>query len=60
VELSKKKISSLSDELNKEITFDAIKDVLKRGMEEIMDEALVFTELTKDEKNLAEKLYREK
>jgi len=60
VELSKKKISSLSDELNKEITFNMIKGVLKRGMEEIMDEALVFTELTKDEKNLAEKLYREK
>ncbi len=60
VELSKKKISSLSDELNREITFDAIKDALKRGMEEVTDEVLVPTELTKDEKNLAEKLYREK
>lgn len=60
VELSKKKISSLSDELNREITFDAIKDALKRGMEKITSETLVPTELTKDEKNLAEKLYREK
>jgi len=60
VELSKKKISSLSDELNKEITFDAIKDALKRGMEEVTDETLIPTELTKDEKILAEKLYHEK
>ncbi|MEA3312902.1 MAG: biotin/lipoate A/B protein ligase family protein [Caldisericota bacterium] len=60
VELSKKKISSLSDELNKEITFDVIKVALKRGMEKITNETLVPTELTKDEKNLAEKLYHEK
>ncbi len=60
VELSKRKISSLSDELGKEITFDLIKKALKNGMEELIGEPLIPVELTKGEKQLAEKLYREK
>ena len=60
VKLAEEKISSLSDELGREITFDMIKDALKKGMEKLIGEQLIPTELTEEEKQLAEKLYREK
>ncbi len=58
--LAKKKISSLSSEIGKKITFDMVKDVLKKGMSEILGEELEESSLTPEEKKLAEKLYEEK
>ncbi len=58
--LAKKKISSLSDEIGKEITFDMIKDALKKGMEEVMGEEMVESQMTDFELELARKLYNEK
>ncbi len=60
VDLSKKKISSLSDELGRKITFKMVKKSFKKGMEEIFQEKFVETSLRKDEISLAEKLYKEK
>ncbi len=58
--LAKKKISSLSDEIGKKITFDMIKSALKMGMQEILCEEIVEVGLTKDELSLANRLYKEK
>ena len=58
--LASKKISSLSDEIGKEITFDMIRDALKKGMAEMLGEKLVDTKLSDDEIKLANKLYKEK
>jgi len=58
--LASTKISSLSDEIGREITFDMIKEALKRGMTETFREELVETELSDEEKALAHKLYEEK
>ncbi len=58
--LASKKISSLSDEIGREITFDMIKDTLKKGMAEVLGEELVETELSEEENLLADRLYREK
>lgn len=60
VEIGKRKISSLSDELNKEITFNDIKTALRKGMEEILQEEIVESELTKDELDIAYELYENK
>ena len=58
--LASEKISSLSDEIGKEITFDMIKDALKKGMAETLGEELVEIRLSDDEIKLANKLYKEK
>jgi lipoate-protein ligase A len=58
--LAKKKISSLSDEIGKKITFDMIKNALKKGMEEVLDEKITETALTEEELSLANRLYKEK
>ncbi len=58
--LASRKISSLSDEIGREITFDMIKDTLKKGMAEVLGEELVETELSEEENLLADRLYREK
>jgi lipoate-protein ligase A len=58
--LAKKKISSLSDEIGKEITFEMVKEALKIGMSEALGEELVETDLSEEEVKMANKLYREK
>ncbi len=58
--LAKRKISSLSDEIGKKITFDMIKNALKKGMEEVLGEEITKAELTEEEISLANRLYREK
>ncbi len=58
--LSKKKISSLSDELGKEITFDMVKEAFMKGMESVFNEEFEIAALSEEEKALANKLYAEK
>jgi lipoate-protein ligase A len=58
--LSKNKISSLSDEIGKEITFNMVKDAFKKGMEMVFKEEFVDCELSKEEESLAKEIYKGK
>lgn len=60
VEIGKRKISSLSDELKREVTFNDIKTALKKGMEEVLQDEIIESELTKEEFDIAYELYENK
>ncbi len=60
INLSKNKISSLSDELGKEINFKMVNKAFRYGMEEIFQEKFKEVSLREDEVKLAERLYIEK
>lgn len=60
IELSKKRITSLSDELGQEIGFEDIKTALKKGMEEVLQEKIIETVLTPEEIELSQNLYENK
>ena len=60
IKQAESKISSLSDELGKEITFSDVKFAFKKGMSEILGEELVETEVTPREEKIAEELYTNK
>ena len=60
IALSKNKISSLSDEIGRSITFDMVENAFRKGMEFIFNEKFIDYELSKEEKILAEKLYKDK
>ncbi|MGB9769208.1 MULTISPECIES: lipoate--protein ligase family protein [Caldisericum] len=60
IEIGKHKISSLSDELRREVGFKDIKETLKKGMEEVLGEKMVESNLTKEELEIAYDLYKNK
>ncbi|BAL80895.1 lipoate--protein ligase family protein [Caldisericum exile] len=59
-EVGKLKISSLSDELKREVGFNEIKEALKKGMEEVLEEEIIESTLTDDELKIASDLYKNK
>jgi lipoate-protein ligase A len=54
------RVTTLRDELNREITMDEVKTALLRGFEEVFDVELIPGELTNWEERIAEELYRNK
>ena len=60
IDQARSKISSLSDELGREITFYDVKSALRYGLSEILGEELVDAELTPSERKIAEELYLNK
>ena len=60
IEQAKFKISSLSDEMGKVISFHDVKTSLKEGMSEILEEELVDSKLSYFEKTIADELYTNK
>ena len=56
----KKRITSISNELNKEIDIKKLKDALRHGFEKNFDFGIVADSLNNDEKLLATKLLKEK
>jgi lipoate-protein ligase A len=60
IEQAKFKISSLSDEMEKVISFHDVKTSLWEGMSEILEEKLVDSKLSSFEKIIADELYTNK
>lgn len=60
IEKAKEKISSLSDEIRKKISFSDVKDALRIGVSEVLGEELVTSELSQEEKGIAGELYNSK
>lgn len=54
------RVTTLRDELNREITMDEVKKALLKGFEEVFGAEFALGELTSWEKNKAEELYRNK
>jgi len=54
------RVTTLKNELNREITMDEVKAALLKGFEEIFGEEFMLGELTSWEKKMAEDLYRNK
>jgi len=54
------RVTTLRDELNREITMDEVKTALLKGFEEIFGVEFMPGELTSWEKKMAEDLYRNK
>jgi lipoate-protein ligase A len=59
-EIGKRKITSLQDELGHKISPDTVANALAQGFRAMLNIQLEPSELTADEKETAEKLYREK
>ncbi len=60
IKIGYERISSLSDELGREVTFEEIKAALYKGMEEALGEKLVEQEITSEELKISQFLYKSK
>ena len=60
VEIGRERISSLSDESGREISFNEVKKALREGMQEVLDDEIVEEKITDKEEEISQFLYKNK
>jgi len=60
VEIGRERISSLSDEIGREISFDDVKKALREGMQEVLNDEIVEEKITDKEEEISQFLYKNK
>ncbi len=60
IKIAAERVTCINKESEKEVSIKELEDVLKQGLEEVFKVTFIYDNLTKEEEELAQKLYKEK